>query len=105
VKAESVLNIISTNQRIEKGILCDGSNSTRSAVINLLSSAHNTIFIYRTFKAMHSVRRPLKETSDNKRRWRDKFKQQCTDRIKNARQDKISKIREDQVRSQLDSYV
>jgi hypothetical protein len=47
---------------------------------------------------MNSVRRPLKDTSESKRRWRDKFKQQCTDRMKIARQDKINKIREDQVR-------
>lgn len=46
---------------------------------------------------MKSARRSLKDTSDNKRRWRDKFKQQCNDRIKEARQEQISKIRENQV--------
>ncbi|CAO0792450.1 unnamed protein product [Mucor circinelloides] len=45
---------------------------------------------------MKSARRSLKDTSDNKRRWRDKFKQQCNDRIKEARQEQISKIRENQ---------
>jgi hypothetical protein len=47
---------------------------------------------------MKSARRSIKDTSDNKRRWRDKFKQQCSDRIKHARQEKIDKIREDQVK-------
>ena len=46
---------------------------------------------------MKSARRSIKDTSDNKRRWRDKFKQQCSDRIKHARQEKIDKIREDQL--------
>lgn len=47
---------------------------------------------------MKSARRSIKDTSDNKSRWRDKFKQQCNDRIKHARQEKIDKIREDQVK-------
>lgn len=46
---------------------------------------------------MNVARRPVKDINDNKRRWRDKFKQQCNDRMKGARQDKIDKIREEQV--------
>ncbi|GAN01173.1 hypothetical protein MAM1_0005c00604 [Mucor ambiguus] len=45
---------------------------------------------------MKSARRAIKDTSDNKRRWRDKFKEQCNDRIKMARQQQISKLRENQ---------
>ncbi|KAK4510869.1 uncharacterized protein ATC70_005304 [Mucor velutinosus] len=45
---------------------------------------------------MKSARRSLKDTSDNKRRWRDKFKEQCNDRMKMARQEQISKLRENQ---------
>lgn len=43
------------------------------------------------------MRRPVKDTADNQRRWRDKFKQECTDRMKNARRDKMNKVREEQV--------
>lgn len=43
-------------------------------------------------------RRPIKESLvDSKKRWRDKFKQECTDRMKLARQDKVNKMREEQV--------
>lgn len=45
-----------------------------------------------------TVRRPVKDITDNQSRWRDKFKKECTDRMKNARQDKIDKKREDQVK-------
>jgi hypothetical protein len=48
-----------------------------------------------------TVRRSIKDTTDNKRRWRDKFQKECTDRMKNARQDIIDKKREDQVRDSL----
>ncbi|CAO3613356.1 unnamed protein product [Mucor hiemalis] len=42
-------------------------------------------------------RRPIKESLvDSKKRWRDKFKQECTDRMKLARQDKVNKMREEQ---------
>lgn len=44
------------------------------------------------------MRKPVKDLTDNKRRWRDKFKQQCTDRMKNARQEKVNRNREEQVR-------
>lgn len=42
-------------------------------------------------------RRSVKESLvDSKKRWRDKFKQECTDRMKLARQEKVNKMREDQ---------
>ncbi|OAD08271.1 hypothetical protein MUCCIDRAFT_154870 [Mucor lusitanicus CBS 277.49] len=50
---------------------------------------------------MKSARRSLKDTSDNKRRWRDKFKEQCNDRMKMARQEQISKLRENQLMAKV----
>ncbi|KAI7882306.1 uncharacterized protein EV154DRAFT_523007 [Mucor mucedo] len=45
---------------------------------------------------MNSVRRPVKDLADNKRRWRDKFRQQCNDRMKNDRQAKVNQNRQEQ---------
>lgn len=51
--------------------------------------------------SMNTIRRPVKDLADNKRRWRDKFKQQCNDRMKNDRQEKINRNREEQVSDTL----